>query len=235
MQLIVNTLGVPTKEQLPEDITPSGRYLADLVTTAYTSSPSLADVLSPLDPLAIDLISSLLCLDPRARPTAEVALRHPYFHDVPSNFPVAALEKTPLPTPFHFPYEHLEISTVDLMKLFLRDQVGSTTNGPPVRAAVGAVAVGAVTTMSSSHEKRDSATVLTSPAFSKSCAPTPEASGLAMPSTASSSKTFRSISYSHTSGRGVVLASSLRAVSYGQVVEFDEFTESDDDDDFAFY
>jgi len=45
-------------------------------------SKSLNTVFKNFNPLAIDLLSKLLCFDPNKRLTAEEALRHPYLKEL---------------------------------------------------------------------------------------------------------------------------------------------------------
>ncbi|XP_054801192.1 cell division control protein 2 homolog isoform X1 [Prosopis cineraria] len=75
---IFGTMGTPN-----EDTWPGVNSLPDFKSTFPRWTPKdLATVVPNLEPAGIDLLSSMLCLDPSRRITARNALEHEYFKDI---------------------------------------------------------------------------------------------------------------------------------------------------------
>lgn len=85
LRLIIGLLGRPPAAMVSRICSePTRRYLQMLPAPPSDSEESIAKRLSVIeDPLAVDLITRLLMFDPAERPTAEAALEHPFFADLP--------------------------------------------------------------------------------------------------------------------------------------------------------
>ncbi|CAJ2661671.1 unnamed protein product [Trifolium pratense] len=78
IETIFRTLGTPTEATWP-GIT---NLFADLNKYRIFEAKDLSESFPSLDPSGLDLLTSMLCLDPNKRITAEAALKHPYFKDL---------------------------------------------------------------------------------------------------------------------------------------------------------
>lgn len=111
---IVETLGTPR-----EDVTMfSSQSARDYLQGALSKCQprAWADVVPNADPVALDLLSRLLCFNPNTRISAEEALQHEYFTDLYDEEDL----KSVITEPFHFDESIHEVS--DMHKLF-QDEV----------------------------------------------------------------------------------------------------------------
>ena len=85
---IFNVLGTPTEESWPDVV-----KLPDWHKVMFhpVSGCGLEALLPSVPEVAIDLLSRLLSLDPKGRPTAAEALKHPFFHTEPFPTPPQSL------------------------------------------------------------------------------------------------------------------------------------------------
>lgn len=92
MLKIFEIMGTPNEETLP------GLEMLNVQIRSCQqwSAKSLHRVVELPDPLAVDLISKMLCYDPRKRITATDALLHPYFNSMRNQIELRALQPTSL-------------------------------------------------------------------------------------------------------------------------------------------
>ena len=80
MIIICKTLGTPTEEQWPE----FKQLIDQQIELPPSQAPPLEQYFPNTNPLLIDLISKLLCMNPAKRLSARDALKHPFFDDIPA-------------------------------------------------------------------------------------------------------------------------------------------------------
>ncbi|KXZ56454.1 hypothetical protein GPECTOR_1g406 [Gonium pectorale] len=126
LQLVTDLLGKPSPAVINNVTNAKARkWLQDL---PEKRPKNLATVFPKADPRALDLLSRMLALDPKDRPTPAAALEHPYFAELPS-----AVQQDRVPVPENFGFEHSERLTEQQVRHLIFKEV--LNYHPTVKAA----------------------------------------------------------------------------------------------------
>jgi serine/threonine protein kinase len=119
LQVVVDSLGLPSLTAVPSSMSPKSASTLERVKFRFQQSDRMGSMMCALDPEARDLVSRLLQWDPANRLSAANALLHPYFHEVPLNYPsLFAGGIAPIAKPFLFALESVNhLSALELMQL----------------------------------------------------------------------------------------------------------------------
>lgn len=117
IERIIDVCGPPNEEMLSA-MRNSPMFIPLVPKTTTPPSRTLQQLLPQANPLALDLLSKLLELDPSRRLTAAAAMEHPYFAQL--HEPSSAITRSAIP-PEEFAFETKQLSVDQLRRLFLEE------------------------------------------------------------------------------------------------------------------